>query len=167
MLPLSACPDGAEIFLDANVVYYHFVAYPPLSDACSDLLARISSGHVTGHTSAATLADAVHKVMMADVVIQYHVERAGLIRRLREHREWIAAHQLQVVGDGGGVAGMGAGTGDGKETENGEESGSGFHGDLPLAGRREPARQPTRIPSTRMGGSPAGGNTTDERDECG
>jgi hypothetical protein len=43
---LTAIPDGVVCYLDATIFYYHLVDAPPLSDDCSDLLARIERAHV-------------------------------------------------------------------------------------------------------------------------
>ncbi len=43
--------DGDRCFLDANIMYYHFVETPPFSEECSRLLERVATGHILGHTS--------------------------------------------------------------------------------------------------------------------
>lgn len=58
---------------------------PPLSNDCSDLLARIEQGHVQSVTSSVALAEATHKVMLAEVVQRHGVDHRGLIARLKRH----------------------------------------------------------------------------------
>ena len=65
---LKDIPDGATCFLDATIFYYHLVNTPPLSDNCSDLLMRVGSGVIHGMTSTVALAEATHKVMLAEIV---------------------------------------------------------------------------------------------------
>jgi predicted nucleic acid-binding protein len=65
--------------------YYHLVDVPPLSNDCSDLLKRIEQGHVQGVTSSVALAEATHKVMLAEVVQRHGVDHKGLIARLKRH----------------------------------------------------------------------------------
>ncbi len=86
-LPLKDIPDGAICFLDATIFYYHFVNQPPLSDDCSDLLARIGAGAIKGVTSSVALAEATHKVMLAEVVRRHGVAPQGLLSRIKKHPE--------------------------------------------------------------------------------
>jgi predicted nucleic acid-binding protein len=61
-------PEGVVCYLDATIFYYHLVNVSVLSDDCSDLLARIEAGRVRGVTSSVAIAEATHKVMLAEVV---------------------------------------------------------------------------------------------------
>jgi predicted nucleic acid-binding protein len=82
---LTTIPDGVVCYLDATIFYYHLVDVPPLSNDCSDLLARIEQGHVQSVTSSVSLAEATHKVMLAEVVQRHGVDHRGLIARLKRH----------------------------------------------------------------------------------
>jgi uncharacterized protein len=84
---LTAIPDGVVCYLDATIFYYHPVDAPPLSDDCSDLLTRIERAHVQGVTSSVAIAEATHKVMLAEVVQRHGVDHRGLIARLKRHPE--------------------------------------------------------------------------------
>ena len=84
---LTAIPDGVVCYLDATIFYYHLVDAPPLSDDCSDLLTRIERARVQGVTSSVAIAEATHKVMLADVVQRHGVDHRGLIARLKRHPE--------------------------------------------------------------------------------
>lgn len=46
-MPLDL-PSGTDCFIDANVLYYHFVETPGLSDVCSDFLERIFTQDLIG-----------------------------------------------------------------------------------------------------------------------
>ena len=70
---LSDIPEGAVCYFDAPVFYYHLVGAPTLSDECSDLLKQIELGRVQGVTSSVALAEATHKVMLAEVVHRHSV----------------------------------------------------------------------------------------------
>lgn len=82
---LTTIPDGVVCYLDATIFYYHLVDVPPLSNDCSALLARIEQGHVQSVTSSVALAEATHKVMLAEVVQRHGVDHRGLIARLKRH----------------------------------------------------------------------------------
>lgn len=96
---LKDIPDSATCFLDATIFYYHLVNTPPLSDDCSDLLVRIGSGAINGVTSTVALAEATHKVMLAEIVRQHNVTPQGLISRLKKHPELLdnLIEHLQVA----------------------------------------------------------------------
>jgi predicted nucleic acid-binding protein len=83
---LTDIPEGALCYLDATIFYYHLVETPALSDECSDLLKQIELGRIHGVTSSVALAEATHKVMLAEVVSQHGVAHQGLIARLKRHR---------------------------------------------------------------------------------
>jgi predicted nucleic acid-binding protein len=82
---LTTIPDGVVCYLDATIFYYHLVDAPPLSDDCSDLLLRIAQDRVQGVTSSVAIAEATHKVMLAEVVQRHGVDHRGLIARLKRH----------------------------------------------------------------------------------
>jgi uncharacterized protein len=84
---LTAIPDGVVCYLDATIFYYHLVDAPPLSDDCSDLLTRIERARMQGVTSSVAIAEATHKVMLAEVVQRHGVDHRGLIARLKRHPE--------------------------------------------------------------------------------
>jgi predicted nucleic acid-binding protein len=64
---LSDLPDGAPCFVDANIICYHIIQTPPLSDECARFIKRIERGAVRASTSAAVVAEAIHKVMLAEL----------------------------------------------------------------------------------------------------
>jgi uncharacterized protein len=84
---LTVIPDGVVCYLDATIFYYHLVDAPPLSDDCSDLLTRIERARMQGVTSSVAIAEATHKVMLAEVVQRHGVDHRGLIARLKRHPE--------------------------------------------------------------------------------
>lgn len=96
---LKDLPDGAGCFLDATIFYYHLVHTPPLSDDCSDLLVRVGTGAISGATSSVVLAEASHKVMLAEIVRRYGVAPHGLIARIKKHPELLdhLSEHRQVV----------------------------------------------------------------------
>jgi predicted nucleic acid-binding protein len=53
-MTLAEIPDGAAVFIDANVFVYHFAGASP---QCTRLLARCETNEVRGATSALVLAE--------------------------------------------------------------------------------------------------------------
>ena len=82
-MPLNI-PTGEIVFIDANIFYYHFVSLPGLSIACKHFLHRIEQGEITGVTATVVLAEAQHKVMLAEAVQKYALSPQGLVRRLTQ-----------------------------------------------------------------------------------
>ncbi len=87
---LRDLPDGTACFVDANVLCYHIVQTPPLSDECTWFIKRIEQGAVRTATSAAVVAEAIHKVMLAEAIQQHKLDHRGLAHRLQRRRELIA-----------------------------------------------------------------------------
>ena len=87
-MPLDL-PDGASCFLDANIFYYHFVETPVASDACTDLLERVAGGAVTAFTSTHLLAEAMHKIMLAEAAARFSLRRPSLVDWLQANRQRI------------------------------------------------------------------------------
>ena len=87
---LQNIPAGTHCLIDANIFYYHLVETPLLSAACSDFLERVEREEIVGHTAAVAVAEAIHKVMLAELVARYALPRQGLVHRLQRDRELIA-----------------------------------------------------------------------------
>ena len=97
---LSDIPTGTHCFVDANIFYYHLVDTPSLSDDCSDFLKRLERRDVIGSTSTVSIAEATHKVMLADAVSTHGLDRKGLVARLKREPQLLAAlskHQAVVT----------------------------------------------------------------------
>lgn len=80
--------------------YYHLVNTPSLSDDCSDFLQRIERREVIGSTSTVSIAEATHKVMLADAVSTHGLDRKGLVARLKREPHLLAAlseHQAVIT----------------------------------------------------------------------
>jgi predicted nucleic acid-binding protein len=96
---LTDIPDGGVCYLDATIFYYHLFSTPVLSDDCSDLLTRMAQGRVRGVTLSVAVAEATHKIMLAEVVHRHGVPLTGLIARLKRHPELLdgLTHHQQVA----------------------------------------------------------------------
>lgn len=87
---LHDIPPGTHVFVDANIFYYHLVETPPLSEECSNFFERVEKQEIIASTSSVAVAEAIHKVMLADAVSRHGLDRAGLAHRLQRHRQLIA-----------------------------------------------------------------------------
>jgi predicted nucleic acid-binding protein len=87
---LRDLPDGTLCFVDANIICYHIVQTPGLSDERTRFIKRIEQGAIQASTSAVVVAEAIHKVMLAEAVQHHHLEHRGLAHWLQRHREPLA-----------------------------------------------------------------------------
>lgn len=87
---LTALPDGTACFVDANILCYHIIQTPSLSEECSRFIKRIEHGAIKASTSSAVIAEAIHKVMLAEAIQQYKLDHRGLAHRLQRQRELLA-----------------------------------------------------------------------------
>src|SRR4051794_16091353 len=76
-------PPGTACFLDGNICYYHYVQTPSHSTQCTDLLRRVVLGEVHAFTTIHVLAEAVHKIMLAEAAATFVLTRAGLANWLQ------------------------------------------------------------------------------------
>lgn len=93
---LSDLPDGVSCFVDANIFCYYIVQTPSFSQECTHFIKRIEHRIISASTSAAIVAEAIHKVMLAEAIQDYALNHRGLAHRLQRRREIIAhlrAHQ--------------------------------------------------------------------------
>ncbi len=76
---------GDPLFLDANVLLYHFTNHPHYGAACTDLLDRAERGEFLAYTSGPVLGEVVHRLMTTEAVTLFGWPVKGIARRLRRH----------------------------------------------------------------------------------
>jgi predicted nucleic acid-binding protein len=54
---------GDAVFIDANVLTYHFQPHPTWGPPCADLLRRIENQELAGFTSTHALSEVSHRLM--------------------------------------------------------------------------------------------------------
>jgi predicted nucleic acid-binding protein len=86
-MPLTDIPDGVACFLDATILVYHVTGPASLGDQCTELLSRVATGGLSAVTSSAVLAEANHKVMLAEVIKRHSLAPKGLIQRIKKHQD--------------------------------------------------------------------------------
>lgn len=107
---LANIPSGSSCFVDANIFFYHLTAATTdvvLSNICSEFLKRVEKAEVVAMTSTVAIAEAIHKVMLAEAKLRYdpkhnagRLQQQGhLIATLSEHKkvvELVRALKLHV-----------------------------------------------------------------------
>ena len=81
-------PTGARCFIDANLLLYHFIDVPVLSELVKPLLCRIVAGEIAGCTSAIVLSEALHAIMLAEVRSTFAI--AKTLAHVQRHPELIS-----------------------------------------------------------------------------
>jgi len=60
---LTDLANGESVFLDANILVYHFTPHPQYGQACQDLIQRVENRALLGYTSTAVLSELAHHLM--------------------------------------------------------------------------------------------------------
>lgn len=96
---LVAIPDGASIFIDANIFIYHFSGPTVLTPACSDFLKRVEGGAIRGFTSTIVLIEVLHRLMILEAVGTFQLPARDALRCVKEHphqAKTLVVHQASV-----------------------------------------------------------------------
>lgn len=84
---LKAIPQGSDVLIDANIFIYHFTGN---SAECSDVLARCEAGELNGVTSAAVVAEVMHRLMLAEAAVKRLAKAPRVLKKLRERPEMLS-----------------------------------------------------------------------------
>jgi len=84
-LTLADIPGGAAVFLDANVLVYHFAPHPVLQPLCQELLEQCTTEESLGYTSAHVVSNVAHRIMTLEAIDRFAWPTAGIARRLLRH----------------------------------------------------------------------------------
>jgi predicted nucleic acid-binding protein len=90
-MKIAQLPSAATVFLDANILVYHFTGDTQFGSYCTQLIRRIERQDVQGVTSAHALADVAHRLMTFEVMQLRGWPLAGIAARLRKHHDEIAS----------------------------------------------------------------------------
>jgi predicted nucleic acid-binding protein len=65
-MTLDQVPAGAQVFVDSNILVYHFQPHPGFGLACHRLLERIERQDIEGFTSTNLLGELAHRLMVIE-----------------------------------------------------------------------------------------------------
>jgi predicted nucleic acid-binding protein len=65
-MTLDQVPAGGHIFVDSNILVYHFQPHPGFGPMCHRLLERIERQDVEGYTSSNLLGEVAHRLMVIE-----------------------------------------------------------------------------------------------------
>ena len=93
MVNLTKLPRGVSVFVDANVLVYHFAQMSPLTEACKAFFERVSRLEIRAFTSAHVAADVIHRIMLAETIATLGLASRDAVSYLKSHPD--AVKQLQ------------------------------------------------------------------------
>jgi predicted nucleic acid-binding protein len=65
-MTLDQLPSAASVFVDSNILVYHFQPHPVFGPMCHRLLERIEKQDIEGFTSASLLGELAHRLMVIE-----------------------------------------------------------------------------------------------------
>ena len=98
-MKLADLVDGDSVFLDANILIYHFAAHPILGPSCNDLIRRVENNAILAFTSTAVLSDLAHHLMVFEAsaafgwmtkVVQHLLQNPSAVTQLSKFHQSIA-----------------------------------------------------------------------------
>jgi predicted nucleic acid-binding protein len=79
-------PANAAVFIDANVMVYHFTPHPTLGAECQFLMDRIYRlQDFYAYTSTHVLGEVAHQLMVMEATQHFGWPLTGITQRLRKH----------------------------------------------------------------------------------
>ncbi|RIK86025.1 MAG: hypothetical protein DCC67_03205 [Planctomycetota bacterium] len=70
-MDFTAIPSGAGVFVDANILIYHYALHPKLGADCNRLMYRIESGELQGLTTIHILGEMTHRLMILEAELLF------------------------------------------------------------------------------------------------
>ena len=83
-MQLEDVPNGEQIFVDANILIYHFSG---ISSACRTFLQRCESKQVEAFTGVHILLEVTHRLMVLEALHKGLISGSQLARKLKEQPE--------------------------------------------------------------------------------
>lgn len=65
-MTLDHVPGGTRVFVDPNILVYHFQPHPGFGPACHRLLERIERQDIEGYTATNLLGELAHRLMVIE-----------------------------------------------------------------------------------------------------
>ena len=82
-MTLAQVPSGAEVFVDANILVYHFGPDPVFGAACSQFLNRVYAKDVNAISSSHVISEVAHRLMTIEAIKLMNWPVKGIANRLR------------------------------------------------------------------------------------
>ena len=89
MPDLAALPSGTSVFVDTNIIVYHFRGQ---SATCDVFLERVARGEVVAYVNTQVLSDLLHKLMLAEAAAKSFISSPGAGRL----KAWLQADRTRA-----------------------------------------------------------------------
>jgi predicted nucleic acid-binding protein len=83
-MTLDQVPAGTLLFVDANILVYHFQPHPSFGPMCHRLLERIERQDIEGFTSTSLLGEMAHRLMVIEASTLPGWVSGKVLNRLRK-----------------------------------------------------------------------------------
>lgn len=84
-MTLDPVPTGARVFVDANILVYHFQPHPSFGPLCHRFLERIEQQDIEGYTSTNLLGELAHRLMVIEASTLPGWAGGKVLNRLKRH----------------------------------------------------------------------------------
>lgn len=78
-------PANASVFVDADVLVFHFHAHSAFGPVCTDLVERVERQEFLGFTSTHVVSEMAHRLMTLEACAQFGWPFRGIAQRIRQH----------------------------------------------------------------------------------
>jgi predicted nucleic acid-binding protein len=109
-MTLDQVPAGARVFVDSNILVYHFQPHPSFGAMCHQLLERIERQDIEGYTSTNLLGELAHRLMVIEAgalpgwgggkVLNHLKQQPGVVKLLTHFQtavESVLQSKIQVL----------------------------------------------------------------------
>lgn len=73
-----------KIFLDANILLYHFTSHPQFGLSCYQLIQSTEVGMINSFTSNWVIAEVIHKLMTLEACDRFHIQSHDIVIYLKK-----------------------------------------------------------------------------------
>jgi predicted nucleic acid-binding protein len=88
-MTLDQVPSGSHVFVDSNILVYHFQPHPGFGPMCHRLLERIERQDIEGYTSANLLGEMGHRLMVIEATAWPGWVASKVLNRLKQQPDMV------------------------------------------------------------------------------
>jgi predicted nucleic acid-binding protein len=109
-MTLDQVPAGAHVFVDSNILVYHFQPHPSFGSICNRFLERIERQDIQGYTATNLLGELAHRLMVIEAgtlpgwmggkVLNRLKQQPGMVKQLTHFQtavESVLQSKIQVL----------------------------------------------------------------------
>lgn len=83
-MTIDQVPAGGSVFIDANILVYHFERHPQFGPSCQRLIERVERQDIEGITSTNLLGEIGHRLMMIEAAALPGAAGGRALNRLKQ-----------------------------------------------------------------------------------